>query len=475
MKILYATSEAAPFIKSGGLADVAGSLPQGIKKQGHDIRVVLPFYSDIDDKYKRDLKEICSYEIHLGWRSQYVGVLEKKHNGITYYFIDNEYYFKRDGLYGYYDDGERFIFYSKAVAMMIKHLSFKPDIVHANDWHTGLLPLYIKDFAKGDKLYENIKSVFTIHNLKYQGVFDYKVLSQIGGLSDEYFTEEGVKYYDSVNLMKAGIVYSDRLTTVSKTYAQEIQTEFFGENLDGIIRKHDYKLSGIVNGIDYTIYNPQKDKKIEKNYSFKTIEDKKENKRALQKLYGLKEKDVPLLGMVTRLVEMKGLDLLSHILEELMQEDIQLVILGTGDWKYEAMLKYFQSKYPEKMSARIYFNEEESHKVYAGSDIFLMPSMIEPCGIAQLIAMRYGTIPLVRKTGGLKDTVIPYNKHDGSGTGFSFLNFNAHELLFTIKDAIELYNQTSKWEKLIKQSMEAKNDWDTSSKEYIKLYQGLQG
>lgn len=473
MKILYVASESTPFIKSGGLADVAGSLPQGVKKQGYDIRVVIPLYSDISDEYKKDLKEVCTFEVELGWRFQYVGVLEKEYNGIRYYFIDNEYYFKRDGLYGYYDDGERYIFYSKAVAMMIKYLSFKPDIVHANDWHTGLVPLYIKDFAKGDKVYEDIKSVFTIHNLRYQGIFDYKILSQIGGLSEEYFTEDGVKYYDCVNLMKAGIVYSDRLTTVSQTYAQEIKNEFFGENLDGIIRKHEDKLSGIVNGIDYDVYDPESDKNIEKNYSFKTIKDKKENKRAIQRLYELEEKDVPLLSMVTRLVDIKGLDLLSHIMEELMQEDIQLVVLGTGDWKYEKMLSYFQSKYPDKMAARLYFNEKEAHKIYAGSDIFIMPSMVEPCGIAQLIAMRYGTIPVVRKIGGLKDTVISYNKYEGTGTGFSFLNFNAHELLFTIKDAMEVYKDKIKWKKLIKEAMEAKNDWETSSAEYIELYQGL--
>lgn len=473
MKILYVASESTPFIKSGGLADVAGSLPQGIKKQGHDIRVVLPLYSEISAEYKKNLKKVHTFEVELGWRTQYVGVLKLAHNGITYYFIDNEYYFKRDGLYGYYDDGERYIFYSKAVAMMIKQLNLKVDIVHANDWHTGLIPLYIKDFAKGDKIYGSIKSVFTIHNLKYQGIFDYKILSQIGGLSEEYFTEDGVKYYDCVNMMKAGIVYSDGLTTVSETYAEEIKTEFFGEHLEGIIRKHQDKLSGIVNGIDYDVYNPETDKHIEKNYAFKTIEDKKENKRALQRRYELPAVDVPLLSMVTRLVEMKGLDLVSHIMEELLQQDIQLVVLGTGDWKYEKMLGYFQSKYPEKMAARLYFNEEEAHKIYAGSDIFIMPSMIEPCGISQLIAMRYGTIPVVRKTGGLKDTVLPYNKYEGTGTGFSFLNFNAHELLFTIKDAIALYEDKGKWKKLIKQAMATKNNWETSSKEYIKRYQEL--
>lgn len=473
MKILYVTSEATPFIKSGGLADVAGSLPQEIKKQGHDIRVVLPLYSNIADEHREDLKEVLNITVDLSWRSQYVGLLEKKHDGITYYFVDNEYYFKRDGLYGYYDDGERFVFYSKAIAMMLKYLDFMPDIVHANDWHTGLVPLYLKDFAKGDDLYKDIKTVFTIHNLRYQGIFDYKILSQIGGLSEEYFHEDGVKYYDCVNLMKAGIVYSDKLTTVSNSYAEEIKTEYFGETLDGIIRQHEGKLSGIVNGIDYKVYNPQTDKHIEKNYSFKTIENKKKNKEALQKLYNLPERDVPLLSMVTRLVEMKGLDLMSHIMEELMQEDIQLVVLGTGDWKYEEMLNYFQTRYPDKIAARLYFNEEEAHKVYASSDIFLMPSMIEPCGISQLIAMRYGTIPVVRKTGGLKDTVLPYNIYDGTGTGFSFLNFNAHELLFTIKDAIKLYKDQDKWNELIKQAMERKNDWETSSKEYVKLYKEL--
>lgn len=473
MKILYVASECTPFIKSGGLADVAGSLPQGIKKQGHDIRVVLPFYSSIPDKHKEDLKEVVKFKIDLGWRSQYVGVLEKEYNGITYYFIDNEYYYKRDGLYGYYDDGERYIFFSKAIAMMIKHLDFMPQIVHSNDWHTGLIPLYIKDFAKGDKLYEDIRTVFTIHNLKYQGVFDYKVLSQIGGLSQEYFNEEGLKFYDAVNLMKAGIVYSDKLTTVSQTYAEEIKTQYFGENLDGIIRKHQDKLIGIINGIDYDFYNPQTDKNIERNYSFKTIKNKKINKKALQDLYGLPKKDVPMISMVSRLVEMKGMDLVSHIMEELIQEDIQVLVLGTGDNKYEEMLRYFQYKYPDKMAVRLYFNEKEAHNIYAGSDIFLMPSMKEPCGISQLIAMRYGTIPIVRKTGGLKDTVRSYDKYKGTGTGFSFLNFNAHELLFTIKDAIELYKVKDKWTNMIKEAMESKNNWQESSKEYIELYEEL--
>lgn len=474
MKILYIAAEATPFIKTGGLADVAGSFPKALKQNGCDVRVVMPLYSSISHEYRAKMKHIGFYYVELGWRRQYAGVLSLEHEGVTFYFIDNEYYFNRYNIYGEVDDGERFIFFSKAAIILPRYLYFKPDLIHANDWHAGLAPLYIKDFAKGDDFYKEIKSVFTIHNLKYQGIFPQHILEDIAGLSREYIHEDGLRFYNSINLIRAGIMYSDRLTTVSKSYAEEIKTSYFGEKLDNVLRSQDYKLSGIVNGIDYDVYNPSTDKKLAKNFNKDTLRDKIENKLELQRIYNLPiREDVPMLSMVTRLVAMKGLDLVSHIFDELLQEDIQFVLLGTGDRVYEDMLRYFQDKYPEKVASRIYFNEKESHLIYGGSDIFIMPSVSEPCGISQLIAMRYGTIPIVREVGGLKDTVISYNEFTGEGNGFSFANFNAHELLFTIKRALNLYKDKEKWDKLMIQAMESKHDWDSSSKEYLQLYSNL--
>ncbi|MGO1470098.1 MAG: glycogen synthase, partial [Tissierella sp.] len=422
MKVLYITSESVPFLKTGGLADVAGSLPTYLKTMGVDIRVVMPLYSKIPAEYKKEMKYIGYFYVDLGFRHQYAGVFSYKYKNVIYYFIDSEYYFKRDNIYGELDDGERFIFFSKAATQLPKFLDFKADILHSNDWHAGFTPLYREDFARGDSFYGDMKTVHTMHNLKYQGVFPESILEDVAGLSKKYYYhEDGVKYFDNINMMKAGIVYSNILTTVSQSYAEEIKYPFFGETLEGIIKQHEGKLRGIVNGIDYEVYNPKTDKELVKNYDCKTIKEKRKNKRALQKKYGLPVDDsVPLVSMVSRLVEMKGLDLVSRILDELLQEDIQFVMLGTGDKEYENMFSYFQNKYPEKMAARVYFNEAEAHLIYGGSDIFLMPSMSEPCGISQLISLRYGTIPVVREVGGLKDTVEPYNKYTGEGNGFSF-------------------------------------------------------
>ena len=474
MKILYAAAESSPFMKTGGLADVAGSLPLSLKALGHDIRVVMPLYSKIKEDYKKDMIHLGHYFIDLGWRHKYVGVFSYEVQGVTYYFIDNGDYFNRDNIYGEADDGERFIFFTKAVAQLLLFLDFKADIVHSNDWHTGLLSLYIKDFAIGNDFYKGMKTVFTIHNMKYQGVFPAAILGDIAGLSWDYYHEDGVKFYDNINMMKAGIAYCDLLTTVSQTYSEEIKNSYFGEGLEGIIKKNEYKLHGVVNGIDYNLFNPQWDKNIDFNYTIDTLDKKVKNKTALQELVGLPIKEnVPVLGMVTRLVAMKGLDMVRHILDELLQEDIQFVLLGTGDKEYEDLFHYFQGLYPEKMAARIYFNEEHSHKIYAGADLFLMPSLAEPCGISQLISLRYGTVPLVRETGGLKDTVEPYNKFTGEGNGFSFKNQNAHELLFAIKDALKLYKDKDKWKNLMISGMKSKNDWEQSSKEYIKLYEKI--
>ncbi len=473
MKIFYMTSESTPFIKTGGLADVSGSLPKSFAQVGHDVSVVLPLYGQISYEHREKMEYVGSYFVDMEWRRQHVGVFKLELDNVKYYFIDNEFYFKREGIYGLGDDGERFIYFSRAAVSLLRFLDEKPDIVHANDWHTGLIPLYIKDFAKGDYFYDKIKTAYTIHNIKYQGIFSAKILP-LTGLSAAYFHEDGIKYYDAINMMKAGIVYCDLLTTVSETYAHEITYPYFGEGLDGIIRKHQRKLVGIVNGIDYDKYNPKTDKLINYNFNQKNLDNKVKNKLELQKMFNLPErKDVPMISMVTRLADLKGIDLLDYILGEMLQLDIQFVVLGTGESRFEDMLRFYERIFKDKMSARIYFNENESHKIYAGSDLYLMPSIAEPCGISQLIAMRYGTLPIVRETGGLVDTVEPYNKYTGEGTGFRFSNINAHELLFTIKEAIEVYKDKEKFNKIITSAMEKDFSWNTSRDEYIKYYERI--
>lgn len=470
MNIFYMTSEASPFIKTGGLADVSGSLPNEFKKKGHEISVVLPLYGQIPFEYKEQMEYLGYYFVDLDWRRQYAGVFKLNYHGVNFYFIDNEFYFKRQSLYGQGDDGERFIFYSKACVQLLRFLDVKVDIVNANDWHTGLVPLYIKDFARGDDFYSKIKTAYTIHNIKYQGVFPKEIMS-LTGLSMDYYHEDGLKYYDGINMMKAGIVYCDLLTTVSKTYANEITYPYFGQGLDGIIRKNKHKLVGIINGIDYDKYNPKKDPLIPYNYSADDLINKAKNKTEIQKLFNLPvDENIPMLAMVTRLVDLKGIDLLDFIIPELMEEDIQLVILGTGDCRYEDMLRFYERCFSNKLAARIYFDEAQSHKIYAGADFYLMPSIAEPCGISQLIAMRYGTLPIVRETGGLRDTVEPYNKYTKEGTGFSFSNINAHELLFTIKDALGLYRNKEDLETLIQAAMAKDFSWDASCNEYIENY-----
>ena len=472
MKILYVAAEVAPFIKTGGLADVAGSLPRTIKELGHDIRVVLPLHGAIAEKYKKKMKKKCEYYVDLNWRRQYVGVMELKLNGVTFYFLDNEYYFNRDKIYGEVDDGERYAYFSKAVTLLPKEIKFKPKIMHTNDWHSALVNLFIHEFSKGDKYYHNIKKVFTIHNLKYQGVFPPSVLGEVMGVSLDYFSESSIKYYDNINFMKAGLVYADTITTVSKSYAEEIKFGFFGEGLEGTLGYYSQKLVGIVNGIDYDVWNPKTDAKIKYKFDKNTLKAKLNNKKYLQKMYGLPQrKDVAMIAMVSRLSDMKGLDLISHIIDELLQEDIQFVLLGTGEEEFENMFKHYQWKYPEKMAARIYFSEEEAHQIYASADMFLMPSMIEPCGLSQLFALRYGTIPIVREVGGLKDTIKPYNQYTNEGNGFSFKNYNAHEMLFKIKEAIDLYqNNSIYWQAMMVRAMESDNSWKNSAKQYLELY-----
>lgn len=473
MKVLFLASEAVPFVKTGGLADVAGSLPKELLKKGIDVRVVLPLYSLIDDKYRKKMKLVTEFYVDLDWKHQYAGVYSLVYDKVTYYFIDNMEYFDRTSAYGY-DDAERFIFFSKACTMLPKEIDFKPDIIHSNDWHTALVNVYVNDFRKGDDYYKDIRTLFTIHNLKYQGVFDSGYLLMTG-LDSYYFNEHDLKYFDSINFMKGGIVHSNAFNTVSENYAREIQYPFYGEGLDGVVREYKDKLSGIVNGIDYDIWNPKTDKFIEKNYDVNSIEEKAKNKKALQKLYKLPEKkDVPLIGICSRLTAMKGFDLVRYILDELLQEDLQIAVIGTGDYTYEEMFKYFEWKYPEKVAARIYYDNDESHLLYAASDFLMMPSISEPCGISQLIAMRYGTLPIVREAGGLKDTVKPYNQYTKEGTGYSFENINAHELLYITKKAIEVYKDNREdHDTLIENAMKENNDWEMSALKYIDLYKSI--
>lgn len=476
MKILFCASECFPFFKSGGLGDVAYSLPRALVKKGLDVRVISPKYQDMPEEYKQKLELIDEFSVPVGWRNQYVGLLHTELDGVHFYFIDNEYYFKRGGAYGYYDDGERFAYLSRAMTEAAKHIpDFVPEIMHCNDWQTALIPMFLRHFYSSDPLLWNTKTVLTIHNLKFQGVFSPDVLTELLGVDMGYNSEDKMKYYDGVSYMKAGIVFSDRVTTVSKTYASEIQTEFFGEGLDGLLRKYSYKLSGIVNGIDYSVFSPSKDKEIFKKYSVKSIAGKAVNKQELQKMLGLEENlQRPLIGIISRLEKQKGLDLVARIFDELMgATDVQFVVLGTGNRGYEDMLKYFGAKYKGRVSANIMFSNDLSKKIYSGCDMLLMPSLFEPCGLSQLIALRYGTIPIVRETGGLKDTVIPYNEFEMTGNGFSFANFNAHEMLGVIRYALDIYSRPEHWKKIVKNAMNSDYSFDKSADEYISLYNGL--
>ena len=474
MNVLYLSGEAVPFIKTGGLADVAGSLPNELKNLGVDCRVVLPLYSQIDDSYRTKMEKITEFYVDLDWKHQYAGVYQLIHDGVTYYFIDNLEYFDRQSPYGHDDDAERFIYFSKACTLLPKEINFKPDVIHSNDWHTAMVNVFVNDFRHGDDYYNDIRTLFTIHNLKYQGVFDSNYM-KLAGLDGGYFNENDLKFYDAINFMKGGIIHATAVNTVSENYAREIHYPFYGEGLDGVIREYDYKLSGIVNGIDYKEWNPETDHLIDHNYSLEDRANKAKNKLALQELFGLPQReDVPMIGLVSRLNEMKGLDLVRYILDELLQEDVQVVVLGTGEYTYEEMFKYFDWKYPDKMSARIYYDNDHSHKIYAASDFYLMPSISEPCGISQLIAMRYGSLPIVREAGGLKDTVIPYNEYTGEGTGYSFSNINAHELLFAIKNAVNVYHtQRDVHENLIDNAMKQDISWKLSAKRYQDLYEDI--
>ncbi len=481
LKVLYVASEAVPFTKTGGLADVAGSLPKALKKQGVDVRVVMPKYGKIAQEYLDKMEHIYDGEFTISWRTKFLGIDKLELDGVTFYFIDNQEYFYREGFYGYGDDAERFAFFSRAVLEILPKDDFWPDVIHTNDWHTALVNVYLRLDHIGDERYERIRTVFTIHNLKYQGVFPKDVMEDVLGLDWKYFTNGDLEYYDAVNFMKGAIIYADNITTVSRTYAQEIQYEYFGEGLDGLLRSRAADLHGINNGLDTDLYNPETDPYLTDpftQYNADTaLETKTDNKVALQHILDLPlERRTTLVAMVTRLVEAKGLDLVVRVLDELLEhENMQFVLLGTGDRVYEDWFRELAWRHPTKVSANIYFSDEMAQRIYASSSIFLMPSAYEPCGLGQLIAMRYGAIPVVRATGGLTDTVIPYNKATGEGNGFLFSDYNAHDMMYTIKKALTIYRDLGAWKRLMKNAMQADYSWARSSKEYKALYERLIG
>lgn len=479
-KILFVASEGVPFIKTGGLADVVGSLPKCIDKEYFDVRVILPKYTCMKQEMKDKLGYVTHFYMDFHWKNEYVGVLYAEVDGVKYYFIDNEMFF--NGFKPYSDNAlfeiEKFAFFSKAALSILPVIDFRPDVIHCHDWQTGLIPVYLKERFQGSDFYRGIKSVMTIHNLKFQGKWGIREVQDITGLPDYYFTSDKLEAYKDANLLKGGIVFADAITTVSATYAEEIKTAFYGEGLDGLLRARSKDLRGIVNGIDTDVFNPETDKNIEFNYNAMNFRKEKiRNKRALQAELGLEQDDKKfMIGIVSRLTDQKGFDLISYVMDELCQSNVQIVVLGTGEERYENMFRHFDWKYNNKVSANIYYSDALSHKIYAASDAFLMPSLFEPCGLSQLMSLRYGTVPIVRETGGLKDTVEPYNEYESTGTGFSFTNYNAHEMLGTIYYAEKIYYEKKReWNKIVDRAMAADFSWNVSAKKYQEMYDWLIG
>jgi starch synthase len=476
MKVLFASSEAAPFFKTGGLGDVAYALPKELVKQGVDIRVVLPYYSTMPEKYKEQVDELISFRVQVGWKSMYCGIKTLVLEGITYYFIDNKTYFDRSSFYGQLDDGERFGFFSLAICEMMEKIDFIPDVVHVNDWHTAMVPVLLVDKYHWVQAFKDIRKVITIHNIRFQGIFDPVVLSSIFGTGMNIYHEAGVKYYDNVNFLKGGINFSDVVTTVSPSYANEIQTPEFGEGLEGALRYNSGKIRGIINGIDYDINNPETDPKLLYHFSSADLSGKAKNKAALQERLGLEvNPDIPLITSVGRLTDQKGYQLVQEKAEELLNSrDVQIAILGTGEAEYENSFRYFASEYPDRFSAVIDFDITLAQLMYAGSDLFLMPSAFEPCGLSQMISLRYGTLPIVHETGGLKDTVVPYNAYTGEGTGFTFMDFSGYALLGTIYRALDVYeNQPKAWAAMVQTAMSQDFSWKEPAKDYLEIYESL--
>lgn len=472
-KVLFVAAEALPYVKTGGLGDVAAALPKALLKEGYDVRVVLPLYFNIPDKFRTTMQYLGCCYVSLAWRYQYCGVFTQKYDGVTYYFIDNEYYFKRNGIYGHYDDAERFAFFSKAVLEALPIMDFTPDVIHCHDWHTGLTPVYLDVYYRNSPYCKNARTVFTIHNIQFQGKYGGEICDDILGLPAD--KKSLVMYQNCVNFMKGAIECSNKVTTVSPTYAGEILNSYYSFGLQDILGARKYKLSGIINGIDVDINNPSTDKALFKNYDKNTVADKAANKKGLQQMLNLNQNpNVPIIGMVTRLTEQKGMELIANVFEDILSKGIQMVVLGSGDWKYESLLKDMQKRFPDKLRAVLGFSGDLASKIYAGADIFLMPSKFEPCGLSQMISMRYGTIPIVRETGGLKDTVVPYNGTTKQGTGFTFYSYNAHDMLYAIERAVGLYyDYKDDWKQLVQNAMSQDFSWNNICKQYVALYQNL--
>lgn len=475
MQIVFASAECAPFVKTGGLGDVAGSLPAALVRAGAEVIVMVPKYATIKDEYKAQMEHFSDFYVSLGWRNEYCGLEKLEHDGVTYMFIDNERYFARDYPYGFFDDGERFAFFSKAITESLQHLpaGFECDILHCNDWQTALAPVFLREFYQGLPLYERVKTVFSIHNVAFQGQFSDTVMEDILGVAHIPAAATQLRCDAcSINYMLGALHYADAITTVSPTYANEIQTPEFGEGLDGVLRERSYALQGILNGIDVTGFDPATDKRIAANYTVEDRSGKAVCKAKLQEELGLEVRDDrPLMVMVTRLTRQKGMDLVMYALDRILSGGVQVAVLGTGDRDYEDGLRYFQDKYPGTMAARIEFDPALSQRMYAAADMFLMPSKYEPCGLSQIIAMRYGTLPIVRETGGLKDTVQPYNEFTGEGTGFSFTNFNGDEMGDAVFRAARLFwDNRDAWNKLVTQAMSQDFSWTRSADKYLDLY-----
>lgn len=477
-KILFVSSEAVPYIKTGGLADVVGSLPKYFDRNEYDVRVMLPKYACMDAAFLPNLRFVCHFYVNLNWRKQYVGILESEYRGIHYYFVDNEFYFAGSSPYNnIYEDVEKFAYFSKAVLASLPYIDYAPDVIHCHDWQTGLVPVYLHTAFGDDNFYAGIKTVFSIHNLKFQGRWRIREVIDITGLPEQIFNDKELESYGEANYLKGGVVYADAVTTVSPSYANEITTQEGGEGLHGLMNARRNVLHGILNGIDYDEFNPQTDPYIESNFSCKSVlSGKKANKEALQKELGLPVRESAfVIGIVSRLTEQKGFDLVSYIMDDLVSQlDVQIVILGTGESKFENVFHHFHSQYPDKVSAYIGYSEEKAHRIYASADAFLMPSLFEPCGLSQMMSMRYGTIPIVRETGGLKDTVQAYNEYENTGTGFSFCNFNADDMKYVVEYAYHVFRDERKaWEDMMQRAMAQDFSWNKSAGEYEKLYDSL--
>lgn len=476
MKVLFAASECVPFVKTGGLADVAGALPPVLKAKGVDVRVILPLYSAISDQWQSQMKEECAFEVQLCWRHQPCTVKSLEYQGVTFYFVDNPYYFGRSYIYGMGgDEYERYGYFCRAVIDALPNLGFQPDVLHCHDWQTGMIPALLNIQYRHFPFYSQMKTAFTIHNLQYQGVFGIKDVQDTLGLGDSLFTADKLECYGCANYLKAGLVYADEITTVSPSYAEEIQTAYYGERLEGLLRARRSQLMGILNGIDVDDYDPEKDPMIYANYGAFSLGGKEYCKASLQRELGLNvEAFTPVVGMVTRLSHQKGLDLVERVIRELMDTGIQLVVLGMGDAKYTDLFQWAETAYPGRIAARFQMNHQLAHRIYAGSDMFLMPSLFEPCGLSQMISLRYGTVPVVRETGGLRDTVLSYNEATGEGNGFTFFNYNAHDMLYTVRRAVDCYhNNRDVWYNLIVRGMTGDYSWSRSAGEYAAMYEKL--